>query len=88
MNKLLLVEKVNKKKAKTASAFVLPEDSLQPRYSVVKLVRFSGGTELDVQEGDLLVVQTALIDEIVFEEQKFHVVSENGVVARLQEDEL
>jgi hypothetical protein len=62
---------------------------MQPRYCVVKVLRCSdlARNDLMITEGDLVVVQSALIDEIIFDEQKFHVISENGIVARLQESD-
>ena len=89
VNKLMVVEKQPDKKAKSIGSFVIPENTLPPRYSVVKLVRaekdFSSFVE---HEGRFLVVQTALIDEVEFDGQKFHVISENGVVGILKENEL
>ena len=90
LNKLVLVEKVHStKKTKTVGAFVMPEETMQPRYSVVKVIRSSdiAKSDLMLQEGDLVVVQTALIDEIEFDGNKFHVISGNGIVARLQESD-
>jgi hypothetical protein len=88
MNKLLLVEEAGVKKTKTVGTFILPEDAMKSRYSVVRLLRSSEDCGQDFVSGDLLVVQTALIDVIEFEGEKFRVITENGVVGRLQENEL
>jgi co-chaperonin GroES (HSP10) len=87
MNKLVLVEKMPTKKTKTIASFVVPEESMQPRYSVVKVLRASGGNNLQISDGDLIVVQTALIDEVEFDGNKFHVVTESGIVGRLKENQ-
>lgn len=90
LNKLVQVEKVHSaKKTKTVGAFVMPEETMQSRYSVVKVIRSSdiAKSDLMLQEGDLVVVQTALIDEVEFDGNKFHVISENGIVGRLQESD-
>jgi len=90
LNKLVLIERVHSpKKTKNVGGFVVPEESMQSRYCVVKVLRCSdlAKSDLMLQEGDLIVVQTALIDEIQFDDHKFHVISENGVVARLQESD-
>jgi hypothetical protein len=88
MNKLLLVEEAGVKKTKTVGAFILPEDAMKARYSVVRLLRASPDCNQDLVSGDLLVVQTSLIDIVEFEGEKFRVITENGVVGRLQENEL
>jgi co-chaperonin GroES (HSP10) len=90
LNKLVLIERVHSpKKTKSVGGFVVPEESMQSRYCVVKVLRCSdlAKSDLMLQEGDLVVAQTALIDEIQFDEQKFLVISENGIVARLQESD-
>lgn len=90
LNKLVLIERVHSpKKTKSVGGFVVPEESMQSRYCVAKVLRCSdlAKSDLMLQEGDLIVVQTALVDEIQFDEQKFLVISENGVVARLQESD-
>ena len=87
MNKLVLVEKMPSKKAKTIGSFVVPEETLAPRYSVVKVLRANVDSGLLISEGDLIVVQTALVDEIEFDGNKFHVVTESGIVGRLQENQ-
>jgi len=88
MNKLLLVEEAGVKKTKTVGTFILPEEALKSRYSVVRLLRASEDCVQDFVNGDLLVVQTALIDLVEFEGEKFRVLTENAVVGRLQENEL
>jgi co-chaperonin GroES (HSP10) len=88
MNKLLLVEEAGVKKTKTVGTFILPEEALKSRYSVVRLLRASEDCVQDFVAGDLLVVQTALIDLVEFEGEKFRVLTENAVVGRLQENEL
>lgn len=88
LNKLVLIEKViTSKKTKTTSAFVLPEETTQSRYSVAKVLRSSdiAKSDLMLEEGALVVVQTSLIDEVEFDGNKFSVISENGIVGRLQE---
>ena len=87
MNKLVLVEKMPSKKAKTIGSFVVPEETLAPRYSVVKVLRACAESNLLISDGDLVVVQTALIDEIEFDGNKFHVITESGIVGRLQESD-
>ena len=89
MNKLVLVEKLPSKKAKTIGSFVVPDETLAPRYSVVKVLRCSdlAKNDLLIAEDDLIVVQTALIDEVEFDGNKFHVVTESGIVGRLQENQ-
>lgn len=87
MNKLLLVEEAGVKKTKTVGTFLVPEEAMRSRYSVVKLVRASDDCNQDLVSGDLLVVQTSLIDIVEFEGEKFRVITENGVVGRLQESE-
>ena len=76
------------KKTKTVGAFLVPEEAMRSRYSVVRLIRASDDCNQDLVSGDLLVVQTALIDILEFEGEKFRVITENGVVGRLQENEL
>ena len=88
MNKLLLVEEAGVKKTKTVGTFILPEEAMKSRYSVVRLVRASQDCNQELVSGDLLVVQTSLIDIVEFEGEKFRVITENGVVGRLQENEL
>lgn len=88
MNKLLLVEEAGVKKTKTVGTFILPEEAMKSRYSVVRLVRASQDCNQELVSGDLLVVQTSLIDVVEFEGEKFRVITENGVVGRLQENEL
>ena len=91
LNKLVLVEKVyTSKKTKTVGSFVIPEESLQSRYSVVKVLRSSdiAKSDLMLQDGDLVGVQTGLIDEVEFDGNKFHVITENGIVGILKENEL
>ena len=90
LNKLVLIERVHSpKKTKSVGGFVVPEDSMQSRYCVVKVLRCSdiAKNDLMIAEGDLIVVQTALIDEIRFDDETYHVISENGIVARLQESD-
>lgn len=88
MNKLLLIEEAGVKKTKSVGAFLLPEEAMKSRYSVVRLIRASYDCNQELVSGDLLVVQTALIDIVEFEGEKFRVITENGVVGRLQENEL
>lgn len=88
MNKLLLVEEAGVKKTKSVGAFLVPEEAMRSRYSVVRLLRASPDCVQDLVSDDLLVVQTALIDIVEFEGEKFRVITENGVVGRLQENEL
>ena len=83
MNKLLLVEEAGVKKTKTVGTFILPEEALKSRYSVVRLLRAAPDCAQDFVSGDLLVVQTSLIDMVEFDGEKFHVITENGVVGRL-----
>ena len=88
VNKLVVIEKLPEPK-REEHGFLIPEKALQPRYSVVKLVRteehFSSFHEY---EGQHIVVQTALIDEVDFAGQKYFVISENGIVGILRENEL
>lgn len=88
VNKLVVVERLPEPK-REERAFLVPEKAMQPRYSVVKLLRaerdFSSFCE---HEGRHIVVQTALIDEIDFNGEKHLVISENGIVGILKENEL
>ena len=88
MNKLLLVEEAGVKKTKTVGTFILPEEAMKARYGVVRLLRASEDCVQDFVSGDLLVVQNSLVDIVEFEGEKFRVITENGVVGRLQENEL
>ena len=54
----------------------------------MRLLRASEDCLQDFVTGDLLVVQTALIDLVEFQGEKFRVLTENAVVGRLQENEL
>jgi co-chaperonin GroES (HSP10) len=88
VNKLVVIEKLPEPK-REEKGFLIPEKALQPRYTVVKLIRaerdFSSFSE-DV--GKHIVVQTALIDEVEFNGEKHYVISENGIVGILTENEL
>jgi co-chaperonin GroES (HSP10) len=88
VNKLVVIEKLPEPK-REEKGFLIPEKAMQPRYSVVKLLRaekdFSSFGEA---VGKHIVVQTALIDEIEFNGEKHYVISENGIVGILTENEL
>ena len=87
VNKLVVIEKLPEPK-REEKAFLIPEKALQPRYSVVKLLRAEKDFSSFCQdEGKHIVVQTALIDEVEFDGNKFHVITENGIVGRLQESD-
>lgn len=88
VNKLVVVERLPEQK-KEERAFLVPEKAVQPRYTVVKLLRAEKDfSSFGDHEGRHIVVQTALIDEIDFNGQKHLVVSENGIVGILKENEL
>lgn len=88
VNRLVVIERLPEPK-REERAFLVPEKAIQPRYSVVKLLRaerdFSSFGE---HEGRHIVVQTSLIDEVDFNGEKHLVITENGIVGILKENEL
>ena len=89
VNKLLLVEKLEEKK-KVEHSFYVPETIIAaPQKNViVKLIRASEGSQYLHHEGDLIVVQSHLLDTVQIGGDKWITVSESGVVGLLRKNEL
>ena len=87
-NKLLLVEKIEVKKAEERMFYVPPTANSEPRHIVVKLLRAGGDSPFYESEGELLLVQSHLVEKITYELDNFWVVSETAVVGVLRKNEL
>lgn len=87
VNKLVVIERLPEPK-REERAFLVPEKAMQPRYTVVKLLRAEEFSSFTEHEGRHIVVQTSLIDEVDFNGEKHLVITENGIVGILKENEL
>jgi len=86
LNKLLLVKKLEEKKKEYA--FYVPQETVMKTHTVVELLRASDGSLFSQYEGSHIVVQTALLEQVTLEDEKFLVITESGVQGILRKNEL
>lgn len=85
VNKLLLVEKLEEKKKEYA--FYVPTET-RKTHIVVKLLRAGKDSTFAEHEGSMLLVQSALLEQVTYEDNNFFVISESGVQGILRKNEL
>ena len=85
LNRQILI-KPSEKKEEKQQGFYLPDDVVVKKkpHEVVKIVKISADSKFDgvLSAGDLIVVETHMITEIDLEKGKYHLISENNVLAK------
>jgi co-chaperonin GroES (HSP10) len=87
-NRHLLVRKLNVEE-ESKSAVLLPED-YKPKmstYGYYELVADSSDCSLEVELGDILVAEESMVKEVVYNNEKYHLVQENYILGAFSEEE-
>lgn len=88
VNKMLLVTLLNQKEEnKTQQGFILPDDVVTKKkpHEVVKVRKIAEDSKFRgdlIHIGDLIMVESHMLTEVVYNDEKHFLISENGVLAK------
>tara|TARA_R100000008_G_C3530283_1_gene138881 strand:- start:110 stop:379 length:270 start_codon:yes stop_codon:yes gene_type:complete len=65
------------------NSILLPEDysPSKPRHESVKVLQVSADCSIRVSKGDTIIVDSSMIEKIIFEKEELHFILENYVLA-------
>ena len=88
VNKMLLVSLLEQKEEnKPQQGFILPEDVVTKRkpHEVVRVTKIAEDSKFrdgTVNVNDLIMVESHMLTEVVYNDEKYFLISENGILAK------
>jgi len=86
LNKMILVSTMQEKQEKPQQSFIIPDDVVTKKkpHEVVKVDKISQDSRFSdiLNSGDLIMVESHMLTEVVYNDEKYFLVSENAVLAK------
>jgi co-chaperonin GroES (HSP10) len=87
LNKMILVSTIQEKQEKPQQSFILPDDVVTKRkphelVRVTKIAEDSKFRDGTVNVGDLIMVESHMLTEVIYNDEKYFLISENGILAK------
>lgn len=88
LNKMLLVSTIQETQEKPQQSFILPDDVVVKKkpHEVVKVLKIAEDSKFrdgTLNVGDLIMVESHMLTQVVYEDTAYNLITENYVLAKL-----